>query len=63
MEQLNDDKSINEVFIAQSKEEEIKAKLTELEQWKSRQVYKEVEDTGRRVYFTLLSNKIQNHQQ
>ena len=63
MEQLNDDKSINEVFIAQSKEEEIKTKLTELEQWKSRQVYKEVEDTGRRVYFTLLSNKIQNHQQ
>ena len=46
MEQLNDEKSINEVFIAQSKEEEIKAKLTELEQWKSRQVYKEVEDTG-----------------
>ena len=40
----------------------INAKLTELEQWKSRQVYKEVEDTGRRVYFTLLSNKIQNHQ-
>lgn len=34
------------VFIAQSKEEEIKVKMTELEQWESRQVYKEVEDTN-----------------
>ena len=42
MEQLNDEKTIDEVFIAQSKEEEVKAKLTELEQWKCRQVYKEV---------------------
>ena len=46
MEQSNNEKTIDEVFIAQSKEEEIKAKLTELEQWKSKQVYKEVEDTG-----------------
>ena len=46
MEQLNDEKTIDEVFIAQSKEEEIKAKLTELEHWKSREVYKEVKDTG-----------------
>ena len=46
MEQLDDEKTNDEVFIAQSKEEEIKAKLTELEQCKSRQVYKGVEDTG-----------------
>ena len=32
MEKSHDKKTIDEVFIAQSKEEEIKAKLTELEQ-------------------------------
>ena len=39
-------KNNGDVFIAQSKEGEIKAKLTELERWKSRQVYKEVESTS-----------------
>ena len=34
MEQSNDKKNIDEVFMTQSKEEEIKAKLTELEQWR-----------------------------
>ena len=38
MEQSNDEETVDEVFSAQSKEEEIKATLTELEQWKSRQV-------------------------
>ena len=39
MEQSNDEKTTDEIFIAQSKGE-IKAKLTELEQWKSRPVTK-----------------------
>ena len=39
MEQSNDEKTTDEIFIAQS-QEEIKAKLTELEQWKSRPVTK-----------------------
>ena len=46
MEQSNNKKTIDEVFITQSKEKETKAKLTELEQWKSRQACKEVEETG-----------------
>ena len=36
MEPSNDEKTVDEVFIAQSNEEKIKAKLSELEQWKSR---------------------------
>ena len=42
MEQLNDEKAGDE-FLSLS--QRIK-KLRELEQWKSRQAYKEVEDTG-----------------
>ena len=50
MEQLNDEKAIDEVFIAHSKEDENIAKLIELEYWKSRQVYKEVEDTFQKCF-------------
>ena len=50
MEQSNDKKAIDEVFIAHSKEDEIIAKLIELEYWKSRQVYKEVEDTFQKCF-------------
>ena len=50
MEQSNDEKAIDEVFIAHSKEDEIIAKLIELEYWKSRQVYKEVEDTFQKCF-------------
>ena len=63
MEQSNNEKTIDEVFIAQSKEEEIKAKLTELEQWKSKQVYKEVEDTGQEcvsLCWIIMSKIIKN---
>ena len=38
MERSNDEETVDEVFIAQPKEEEIKAKLTKQEQCKSRQV-------------------------
>ena len=63
MEKSHDKKTIDEVFIVQSKEEEIKAKLTELEQWKSRQVYKEVEDTGQEcisLHWVIKSKIINN---
>ena len=50
MEQSNDEKAIDEVFIAHSKEDEIIAKLIELEYWKSRQVYKKVEDTFQKCF-------------
>ena len=64
MERSNDEETVDEVFIAQPKEEEIKAKLTKQEQCKSRQVQKEVEDTDQEcillcwgVKSKIISNK------
>ena len=63
MEQSNDEKAIDEVFIAHSKEDEIIAKLIELEYWKSRQVYKEVEDTFQKCFslWWVIKSKIINN--
>ena len=38
--------TIGKVLLSQSKDEELNAKLNELEQWKSKGVYTEIEDKG-----------------
>ena len=42
----DDETIINEVYISVSKEEEIKAKMLEMAEWKKREVYTELEDNG-----------------